>query len=178
MEAIVDESHLLATVRAWRAIKLTDTDHRLKVLFICTHNSARSQMAEGILNSLYGDLFEAFSAGNEPTSVNPLAITALSEIGIDISHSRSKHVNEFLGKEIDYVVTLCNDVKENCPFFPGAKEYIHHGFDDPADGSFSGLALAAFRRVRDELRDWIAAEFSDKRATSSHQLSFELKGTP
>jgi len=175
LEEIVDESRLLATVRAWRTIKLTNTDHRLKVLFICTHNSARSQMAEGILNSLYEDLFEAFSAGSEPTEVNPLAITVLSEIGIDISHSRSKHVNEFLGREIDYVVTLCNDVKENCPFFPGAKEYIHQRFDDPADGSFSGSALVAFRRVRDELRDWIAAEFGERTAMGSHQLSFELK---
>ncbi len=133
-------------------------------------------MAEGILNSLYGNRFEAHSAGTEPSSVNPLAVSVLSEIGIDISHSRSKHVSEFVGKDIDYVVTLCNDAKETCPFFPGAKEYIHQGFDDPADNTGSYEALALFRRVRDELKDWITKTFGNQTADRVYKgMPFELQ---
>lgn len=134
---------------------------RKKILFLCTHNSARSQMAEGILKNLYGDLYEAFSAGSEPTSVNPIAVQAMSEIGIDISHNRSKHVNEFVGKEFDLVVTLCSDARETCPFVPGARKYIHHGFVDPAASSNLAKALVLFREVRDELTEWISKEFGD-----------------
>lgn len=134
---------------------------RKKVLFLCTHNSARSQMAEGILKSLYGDRYEVFSAGSEPTSVNPLAVQAMSEIGIDISYNRSKHVNEFVGKEFDLVVTLCSGARETCPFVPGARRYIHHGFVDPAASSDPAKALVLFREVRDELTEWIAKEFGD-----------------
>ncbi len=140
---------------------MNETNERKKVLFICTHNSARSQMAEGILKSLYSDRFDVFSAGSEPTSVNPLAVQAMSEIGIDISHSRSKHVNEFVGKEFDLVVSLCNGGAETCPFVPGAKRYIHHAFLDPAASSDSAKASALFRKVRDELTEWISMEFGD-----------------
>ena len=149
---------------------------RQKVLFICTHNSARSQMAEGILNSLYGNRFEAYSAGTEPTTPNPLAVSAMSEIGIDISHGRSKHFSEFVGKDIDYVVTLCNEAKENCPFFPGAKEYAHHGVEDPAANTSSHEALASFRQVRDELKDWIMKAFGDQTADRVDKgTSFKLQ---
>jgi len=134
---------------------------RKKVLFLCTHNSARSQMAEGILKNLYGDRYEVFSAGSEPTSVNPLAVQAMSEIGIDISHNRSKHVNELVGKEFDLVATLCSGARETCPFVPGARRYIHHGFVDPAASSDPAKAVVLFREVRDELTEWISKEFGD-----------------
>jgi arsenate reductase len=140
---------------------MSETNERKKVLFICTHNSARSQMAEGILKSLYGDRFDVLSAGSEPTTVNPLAVRAMSEVGIDISHSRSKHINEFAGKEFDLVVSLCSGGAETCPFVPGAKRYIHHGFSDPAASSDRTKASALFRNVRDELIEWISKEFGD-----------------
>ena len=104
-----------------------------KVLFICTHNSARSQMAEGLLNALYGDRYEAYSAGTQPTEVNPYAIKVMAEMGIDISKHRSKSVEEFRGKKFDYVVTVCDHAKETCPFFPGGEKYLHQGFKDPSD---------------------------------------------
>lgn len=135
-----------------------------KVLFICTHNSARSQMAEGLLNALYGDKYEAYSAGTEPSRVNPYAIRAMAEIGIDISHHRSKHLREFLGIEFDYVVTVCDKAKDSCPFFPGGKEYIHQGFEDPsgAQGSEEEI-MEKFRCVRDKIREWIESFFGDGR---------------
>lgn len=134
-----------------------------KVLFICTHNSARSQMAEGILRTLYGDRYEAYSAGTQPTKVNPYAIKVMSEIGIDISNHRSKSAEEFRGKEFDYVVTVCDDAKEACPFFPGGKTYLHKGFKDPSE--FKGNEneiIAEFQRVRDEIKRWIEETFGEK----------------
>lgn len=134
-----------------------------KVLFICTHNSARSQMAEGILRTLYGDRYEAYSAGTQPTKVNPYAIKVMSEIGIDISNHRSKSVEEFRGKEFDYVVTVCDNAKEACPFFPGGKTYLHKGFKDPSE--FKGNEneiVAEFQRVRDEIKRWIEETFGEK----------------
>ena len=134
-----------------------------KVLFICTHNSARSQMAEGILRTLYGDRYEAYSAGTQPTKVNPYAIKVMSEIGIDISNHRSKSAEEFRGKEFDYVVTVCDNAKEACPFFPGGKTYLHKGFKDPSE--FKGNEneiVAEFRRVRDEIKRWIEETFGEK----------------
>jgi len=139
---------------------MKSSDGKRKVLFICTHNSARSQMAEGLLRTMYGDRYEAYSAGIKPTGVHPLAVRVMAEIGIDISHHRSKSVVEFLGAEFDYVVTVCDRAKESCPFFPGAREYIHVGFDDPA--GFSGTeeeSLSVFRRVRDEIKKWILETF-------------------
>ena len=131
-----------------------------QVLFVCTHNSVRSQMAEGLMNSLYGDRYEAHSAGTEPSEVNPRAVFALLELGIDISHHRSRHVNEFLSQEFDYVITVCDHARETCPVFPGGKEIIHHSFVDPS--SIQGKEqemLAAFRKIRDEIRDWIEDTF-------------------
>jgi len=104
----------------------------VRVLFLCTHNSARSQMAEGLLRSLGGDQVEVFSAGSEPSSIHPLAIKVMSAIGIDVSQQRSKHFDEFLGQKFDYVVTVCDRVRESCPVFPGAPEQIHWSFPDPA----------------------------------------------
>ncbi len=131
-----------------------------KILFVCTHNSARSQMAEGLMNALLGDRYEAHSAGTEPSEVNPRAVLALREIGIDISHQRSKPIGEFLSREFDMVVTVCDRARETCPVFPGGKKFIHHSFFDPA--SVTGTELereAAFRRIRDEIRNWMATEF-------------------
>ncbi len=128
------------------------------VLFLCTHNSARSQMAEGLLRALKGESYEVFSAGLEPTQVDPDAIKAMVEFGIDISGQRSKGMDEFHGINFDFVATVCDSAREACPFFPGAKEQIHRSFDDPA--AYEGEArLAAFRRVRAEIRDWIAESF-------------------
>jgi arsenate reductase len=131
-----------------------------KVLFICTHNSARSQMAEGFLNDFYGDKYEAYSAGIEPASVNPYAIKAMSEVGIDISKHRSKSIEEFRGKSFDYVVTVCDHAKEACPFFPRGRFFIHKGFMDPSE--FKGTndeKLSKTGRVRDQIRDWIIKTF-------------------
>jgi arsenate reductase len=127
-----------------------------KVLFICTQNSARSQMAEGLLRSMYGDRFEVFSAGTNPWRVNPFAIEAMKKAGVDISSHRSKSIDEFMEVEIDYAVTVCDNAKESCPYFPEAKVLIHHSFSDPA--ALTGgdeVILAEFERVRDEIRVWI-----------------------
>ncbi|HVP89577.1 MAG TPA: arsenate reductase ArsC [Terriglobales bacterium] len=127
-----------------------------RVLFICVHNSARSQMAEGLVNALYGDRLQAVSGGTEATRVHPGAIKAMAEIGIDISGHRSKSIDVFEGQRFDYVVMVCDDKQTDCPFFLGGKEYIHHAFDDPAacTGTDEEI-LACFRRSRDEIRDWI-----------------------
>ena len=141
---------------------MSDKEKR-KVLFLCTHNSARSQMAEGILRNLYGDKFEVFSAGTEPSRVNPYAIRTMQEIGIDISGNTSKSIEGFQEMNIDYVVTVCDHAKESCPTFPGAKHNIHKGFIDPS--KFRGKdeeILLGFRQIRDEIRSWIQKEFENK----------------
>lgn len=131
-----------------------------KVLFICTNNSARSQMAEGLLRALYGDQYEVYSAGTHPTGVNPYAIKVMSEIGIDISNHKSKSIEEFFGMEIDYVVTVCDKAKETCPYFPGGKKYLHQSFEDPANYEGSEEEkLEAFRKVRDKIKEWIIKTF-------------------
>ncbi len=131
---------------------------RKQVLFLCTHNSARSQMAEGLLRALKGEGYEAFSAGVSPTKVDPEAIAAMAEIGIDISGQRSKGINDIKGIRFDVIVTVCDSAKESCPFFSGALEQLHRSFDDPA--AYKGQArLAAFRRVRDGITDWIGESF-------------------
>ncbi|MGC9443859.1 MAG: arsenate reductase ArsC [Candidatus Methanospirareceae archaeon] len=134
-----------------------------RVLFICTHNSARSQMAEGFLNALYGDRYEAYSAGTEPSSVNPYAVTVMAELGIDISTRQAKSVTEFLGGNFDYVVTICDAAQETCPVFPGAKERIHKGFADPAtfEGTDEGR-LKRFRLIRDEIKAWVEMRFGSR----------------
>ncbi len=125
-----------------------------RVLILCTGNSARSQMAEGLLRHDGGAGFEVFSAGTQPSQVRPEAIRALREVGIDISAQRSKSVDEFIGQKFDTVITVCDNAKENCPIFPATTARIHWSFDDPAAVvGDEALRLAAFRRVRDEIRE-------------------------
>lgn len=124
-----------------------------RVLFLCTHNSARSQMAEGLLRNMAGEQFEVFSAGTERTRVQPLAIEAMREVGIDISGHRSKTTDEFTGENFDYVITVCDRANESCPIFPGATERIHWSFDDPtAVTGTDDQKLDAFRTVRDAIQ--------------------------
>jgi len=129
---------------------------RKRVLILCTGNSARSQMAEGLLRHDAGDRFEVFSAGTNPSRVRPEAIEAMREVDIDISGHRSKNVGEFLGEQFDYVLTVCDNAREACPIFPGGAIAIHRAFEDPAalEGS-PEERLTAFRRVRDEIREYL-----------------------
>ncbi|MFW6139005.1 MAG: arsenate reductase ArsC [Spirochaetota bacterium] len=130
-----------------------------RVLFICTHNSARSQIAEGLMNSLYGHRYEAFSAGTEKTAVNPHAVEVMKRAGIDISHHRSKSIEEFGGEHFDYVVTVCDSARENCPFFPG-KKLLHKTFEDPSEAAGDcERVVQVFERVRDEIRTWLEETF-------------------
>ncbi len=125
-----------------------------RVLILCTGNSARSQMAEGLLRHLAGDRFEVESAGTIASFVRPQAIAAMAEIGIDISGHRSKCLDEFLDESFDYVMTVCDNAAENCPVFPGLAKRIHWSFDDPAEATGTeSEQLAVFCRVRDEIRD-------------------------
>lgn len=127
-----------------------------RVLFLCTHNSARSQMAEGLLRHLGGDRFEAFSAGTEATHVRPLAIRAMAEIGIDISGHQSKTLDQYLDQAFDIVITVCDDANEACPVFPNAKARIHWSFPDPSKAAGTeDEQLAVYRGVRDAIRHQI-----------------------
>ncbi|MEN3013483.1 MAG: arsenate reductase ArsC [Endomicrobiia bacterium] len=133
---------------------------RKKVLFICTHNSNRSQIAEALLNHLYPEKYEAYSAGTQPSKVNEYAVTVLKEIGIDISKSRSKHIDEFKNEVFDYVVTVCDSAKETCPFFPNAKEFIHKSFCDPTEYvGPNDEKLEKFRTLREEIKKFIIEKF-------------------
>lgn len=135
---------------------------KVKVLFLCTHNSARSQMAEGLLRALYGERFEVRSAGTEVTKVNPYVSKSMAEAGIDLSNHRSKHLNEFLNESFDYVVTVCDNVKEVCPYFPNARKRLHHSFPDPS--KLSGgeeKILAEIAQIRDEIKSWIEETFGN-----------------
>lgn len=124
-----------------------------RVLILCTGNSARSQMAEGLLRQDAGDRFEVASAGVDPSQVRPQAIVVMREVGIDISSHHSKSVDEFTGREFDYVITVCDNANENCPIFPGDTKRIHWSIDDPALAQGDEeKKLALFRRVRDEIR--------------------------
>jgi arsenate reductase len=152
---------------------------KTSVLFLCTHNSARSQMAEGLLRHLGGEKYEVYSAGSTPTRVNPLAIRVMAEIGIDISGQRSKSIEEFRGKNIDVVVSVCrSSPKVTCAFcssplvgdrpeiinetLPGAKRYVDHGFADPSEVEGNEEEkLAAFRRTRDDIKKWVLDIFTD-----------------
>ena len=128
-----------------------------RVLILCTGNSARSQMAEGLLRHDGGDKFEVESAGVVSSFVRPQAIEAMREIGIDIAGHRSKSLDEFLAQPFDYVITVCDNANENCPIFPARTERIHWSFDDPAEAAGSDAEkLAVFRRVRDEIRNRLA----------------------
>jgi arsenate reductase len=129
-----------------------------KVLFLCTGNSCRSQMAEGLLRQLAGDQFEVASAGTEPRSVNPLAIAAMREIGVDISGHRSKSVKEFLGQHFTYVITVCESANERCPVFPGTVKRLHWRLQDPAATVGSeAQRMEVFRRVRDDIAERVRA---------------------
>ncbi|MGB9133986.1 MAG: arsenate reductase ArsC [Candidatus Bathyarchaeia archaeon] len=151
----------------------------MKVLFLCEHNSARSQMAEGLLRHLFGDKYEVFSAGANPMQVNPFAIKVMAEIGIDISEHSSKSIEEFRNKKIDLVVSVCqSSPKLTCSLcsspivmgrpeivnttLHGTKHYLHHGFNDPSevDGSDEDKTMA-FRRTRDDIKRWIIDNFTD-----------------
>jgi arsenate reductase len=147
-----------------------ESQEKKKVLFLCTHNSARSQMAEGLLRAMYGDRYKAYSAGVEATSVDPRAVLAMKEIGIDISGQRSKSSEEFQDTIFDLAVTVCDRSKQACPICstqlelpaksPRAREIIHRSFEDPAlaDGP-QEEQLKVFRQVRDEIKDWISQTF-------------------
>lgn len=131
---------------------------RPRVLFLCTHNSARSQMAEGFLRSMAGDRFEAGSAGTERTSVNPLAIRAMAELGIDIGHHTSKPYESVMHQPWDYVITVCDNAKESCPLVPGSVKRLHWSFEDPSQATGDDAQrFAVFREVRDQIRDCLTA---------------------
>ena len=128
-----------------------------RVLILCTGNSARSQMAEGLLRHDAGDRFDVYSAGTNPGVVRPEAIAVIHELGIDISAHRSKHVNEFENQQFDHVITVCDNARETCPIFFGAAHRLHHDFEDPAAHNGSEAErMDVFRRVRDELRSYLA----------------------
>ena len=133
---------------------------KTRVIFVCTANAARSQMAEGLLRAKYGNRFDAYSAGTRQTKVSTRAITVMQEIGIDISHHRSKTLDEFRGTSFDLAVTLCDNASAICPIVFGAKKTIHHGFTDPhmVPGTDETI-LDGYRRVRDEIAGWIDVEF-------------------
>lgn len=138
-----------------------------RVLFVCTHNSARSQMAEGLLRARGGPVFEVASAGTEATHVRPEAIAAMAELGIDISGHESTTIDRYLGESWDWVVTVCDQARESCPFVPGAKRSLHWSLDDPSAATGTDAErLAVFRRVRDEIDARIRA-FVDEVASAA-----------
>lgn len=135
----------------------------IRVLFLCTGNSARSQMAEGMLRFFGGDDFEVFSAGTHPKGLNPLAVAAMREVGIDISSHRSKDLTEFLDQEFDYIITVCDQARDACPDFPGDEVQIHWGYPDPAAVEGDDEArMKAFRKtvieMRERIRNWILTQ--------------------
>lgn len=131
----------------------------MKILFLCTGNSCRSQMAEGWARHLWPGVLEACSAGIETHGLNPLAVRVMAEAGVDIARQRSKHVNELAGIDFDFVITVCAHAHENCPRFPGRARVVHAGFDDPPrlaqQAATPEAALAPYRRVRDEIREYV-----------------------
>jgi arsenate reductase (thioredoxin) len=132
-----------------------------RILFICTANAARSQMAEGLLRAKSGDRYDVFSAGTRQSKVSTRAIAVMREIGIDISHHRSKTLAEYEGVSFDLAVTLCDNAHAVCPFVPGARKTIHHGFADPhLTPGAEGEVLQGYREVRDAIAAWIEREFS------------------
>jgi len=137
-----------------------DSTSSVNVLFLCTGNSCRSQMAEGWARHLKGDLIDAVSAGVEPKGLDPNAVAVMAEAGVDISGHRSKHVSEFQGVAMDYVVTVCDHARETCPVFPGQAKVVQRAFDDPprlaAGAETAESVLTHYRRVRDEIRSFVA----------------------
>jgi arsenate reductase len=138
---------------------MQSSGEKLKILYLCTGNSCRSQMAEGWTRHLKGDAIEAYSAGVEPHRVDPRAVKAMGEVGVDISGQSSKHVDTLQGIEFDFVITLCDQANESCPFFPGKTRRRHMGFDDPprlaANAPSEEEAMAHYRRVRDEIKTFV-----------------------
>ena len=133
--------------------------HKIRILFLCTGNSCRSQMAEGWARHLRGERIEAFSAGIEKHGLNPLAVKVMAEAGVDIAHHFSKVVEELPTRDFDYVITVCNHAHESCPLFSGTAQVVHRGFDDPPGLAAHALTeeegLAHYRRVRDEIREYV-----------------------
>ena len=135
----------------------------LKVLFLCTGNSCRSQMADGIINRDFTDQIEAYSAGTEPHGLNPKAVEVMGEIGIDISKNLSDHIDKYEGQTFDYVLTLCGDADDKCPAIFGGVERIHIGFDDPPKATGTeGEVMDVYRRVRDEIRQQLGDFFREQ----------------
>jgi len=133
-----------------------------KILILCTGNSARSQMAEGLLKHITKDEYEVFSAGTKPSHVRPEAIKVLAEVGIDISRNRSKSVDEFAGQKINFVLTVCDNAKEVCPYFPAKTKLIHHSFEDPAEiQGDEETRIEAFRQTRDQIRKYLENSFCE-----------------
>jgi arsenate reductase len=136
-----------------------EINRKKKIIYLCTGNSCRSQIAEAWTNTLKTDEFEAYSAGVEPKGIEPRAVKVMAEAGIDISTQKSKDIDSFRDREFDYVVTLCDNAKESCPFFPAKTRLIHQGFDDPpklaAGAKDDEEAVEHYRRVRDEIRRFI-----------------------
>lgn len=140
-------------------------DQKASVLFVCTHNSARSQMAEGLLRHRYGDRYAVYSAGTEPSGVNPFAIEAMRDMGIDISGHTSESIDAYTDQSIDYVVTVCDSAKENCPYFPARRQNMHQSFPDPSAATGSDAEkLDTFRRVRDDIAAWLDETFAPHHA--------------
>ena len=137
-----------------------------RVLFLCTGNSARSQMAEALARHLAGDQVDAASAGTHPAGLHPLTIDVMQELGIDMRQQRSKHVEEFIGQEFDYVITVCDRAKDTCPVLPGARTVRHWSFDDPAAAS-PDSRQEVFRRVRDEIAKRVSRFLSEEIQTPS-----------
>lgn len=142
-----------------QGIAVQDAGKKIRVLFLCTGNSCRSQMAEGWARHLWPEEIEAFSAGLRPHGVDPLAIEVMKEAGADISGQRSKHLDELIDTCFDLVVTVCSDADANCPVFPGKARVVHAGFDDPPrlakDAKTGEERMGVYRRVRDEIKDFI-----------------------
>jgi arsenate reductase (thioredoxin) len=138
---------------------MESTQSKIKVLFLCTGNSCRSQMAEGWARHLTGDTIEPFSAGIEKHGLDPRAVCVMAEVGVDISKQYSKTIDELGGEEFDYVITVCDHAKESCPLFPGRAEALHAGFEDPPvlarNESNEEVKLSHYRRVRDEIKTWV-----------------------
>jgi len=138
---------------------VSESARKQRILFLCTHNSARSQMAEGLLRKLGGDRFEAFSAGTEATHVRPLAIRVMAELGIDISAQASKTLDRYLDQPFDAVITVCDQANEACPVFFGARERLHWSFRDPSQAKGTvDEQIAVYREVRDAIRERIEHE--------------------
>ena len=133
-----------------------------RLLFLCTGNSCRSQIAEGLLTNLAGDRFEAFSAGTQPTQLNPRAIQTMNELGIDISNHKSQSVEIFLDQKFDYVITVCDAARETCPVFPNSKKSLHWSLEDPAEATGSEEEIMkVFRKVRDQIRKRLQESMTD-----------------